>query len=513
MAAGITISTFSPRRGAVGVGVTLNGSGFSSATQVLFHGVAADFAIESDEEIVTSVPSGATTGRITVASSSASARTATGFIVIPIQHIVVLYQENQSFDHVLGKICVDATAGTMPRAPCEGATEGKLPDGSTIPLAPAPDYIPDMGHSVQNQTVAIHGGRMDGWGNMKGCTSASNYACYTQYFPPADQADSSIPNITSFAQNFAVADQTFFPDLLASWVSHNNLVSATKDDFYGNSPIVSKFHAKSHGQGCDSFEDALWTPPTGEARYFVPACIPDKNGFGPYRSSPVEYVPTIMDRMDAAGRSWQLDAATGPAYQGPRTGYSWTTCPAFAECLYSDQVNNFYPHEQLLNDARDGTLPNLSLVVPTPPISQHNNNSMAVGDNWLGEAVGALMDGPEWNSTAVFITWDDCGCFYDHVPAPAGTKWTIRAPMIIISPYAKPGYTDSTPTSLNGILAFVEHAYGLPPLTQADAAAYDFRGSFDFSQKPLGAVETVRTRLPRSERVYLRENPAPPDET
>ena len=85
---------------------------------------------------------------------------------------------------------------------------------------------------------------------------------------------------------------------------------------------------------------------------------------------------------------------------------------------------------------------------------------MAVGDNWIGQVVSAIETGPDWASTAIFLTWDDCGCFYDHVAPPTGLG--IRVPMIMISPYVKAGTTDSNVASFASVLAFTETVFGLP---------------------------------------------------
>ena len=91
----------------------------------------------------------------------------------------------------------------------------------------------------------------------------------------------------------------------------------------------------------------------------------------------------------------------------------------------------------------------LSIVIPTRVKSQHNNQSFLVGDDWIGSQVAAVMSNTSmWNSTAIFITWDDCGCFYDHVnPLRFAKGWGVRVPMIIAGPYVKAGYTDSHPAT------------------------------------------------------------------
>ena len=193
--------------------------------------------------------------------------------------------------------------------------------------------------------------------------------------------------------------------------------------------------------------DVQWVPPGSDSWIYVPSCIPDQNGNGPYRPSPVQYVPTIMDRMDAAGLSWRLDSGEGTENTSVGTGYAWSTCPSFAECLYSSQVQKFRPWDTIINQAKIGRLPRLAIVTPTFQDSQHNHTSMLRGDNWIGTIVQAIMNSSQWGSTAIFITYDDCGCFYDEVAPPAGAG--IRSPMVIVSPYAKAGFTSrssSTPT-------------------------------------------------------------------
>jgi phospholipase C len=161
----------------------------------------------------------------------------------------------------------------------------------------------------------------------------------------------------------------------------------------------------------------------------------------------------------------------------------------------------------ILDDAASGNLPNYAVVTPNGPgrggTSQHNGNSMLNGDNWIGQMVRALENGPEWDSTAIFITYDDCGCFYDHVPPGVnadGSKQGVRLPMVIVSPWAKPGFTDSNPTSLVGILSFVEHTFGLTPLNEIDQNAYDFANSFDFTHSPTAPVQMKRSWVPPENR-------------
>jgi phospholipase C len=429
----------------------------------------------------------------------------TVFVGGPIRHVVVIDQENRSFDHVFGFYCRAVHQLIFNRAPCDGATQGTLKDGTVIPLSKAPDvFKPSLDHSVAGQQKAIDNGRMDGFSTVRGCTADTSppYACYSSY------GTSRIPNVIALATAFTLSDRTFEFRSTPSWAGHMVLASATLDGFKGNNPQPSAFTSeRGPGWGCDSYKDSKWW--NGQKYVLEPSCIPNARGAGPYRPSLVPYVPTIFDRLDAAGLSWKIYGGTGGANG---SGYGWTICPTFYECLGGSQSQNHVAASQVLTDAANGTLPSYSVVTPLSENSQHPPQSMAQGDNWIGSVVSAIENGSDWGSTAIFLTWDDCGCFYDHVnPLQYGAKG-IRVPMVIVSPYARPGYTDSTPATFLSMLAFAEHTFGLPPLNGYDRGSYDFGGSFDFAQEPLHPVQMVTKRIPAGGLAWLAQHPLDPDD-
>jgi len=450
-----------------------------------------------------------------LAATSTPAHPAQRRDVAPIQHVVVIDQENHSFDNVLGLFCAEVAAGTVHRpgadAGCDGATTGTLPHGETIPLGRAKDVVAAINHEVPDQLLGIDGGLMDGFSRIEGCGKGRGYKCYSQY------DESQIPDVWSLATTFTVSDRTFEFAASASWAGHMVLATPTLDGFMGMNPKPSGFHQPGVGWGCDSYKDSPWWD--GTAYVEEPSCIPDRQGRGPYRESPVPWVPTIFDRLNHAGLSWRIYGGTGEP--GPfSTGYAWTVCATFYECLGSNQRNRLVPAKKVVHAAGAGTLPAYSLVIPTAADSQHNGDSMAEGDNWIGRVVGAIMNGPDWSSTAIFLTWDDCGCFYDHVPPPDpmfGPEGSpeypgIRVPMIIISPYAKPGFTDSTSATFASLLAYVEHLFGLSPLGAGDQNAYDYANAFDYGQRPLRPVAMTRTRIPAWEVRWLAAHPQAADD-
>lgn len=424
----------------------------------------------------------------------------------PIQHVVFIIQENHSFDNVLGPWCVATHR-------CDGATTGLGSSGQTIPLSAATDQVPQVPHTVDAQTLAIDGGKMDGFSKIAGCTATSSYKCYTAY----GATSTAIHNVTTLANGFVVSDRTFEDNTVASWGMHVESLTATMDGFNGGgTPHTGSKGVLGPGWGCDSGLDTGWVSSTGKSAN-VPACVPDPSlnpvqfpFGGAYRATPVPYVPTILDRLGVAGLTSKMYVGLPNGAKGNTSGYGWAICPTFAECLYTNQGQNMVANTQVISDATSGTLPNFAVVTPTQTNSQHNGDSMTVGDNWLGQVLNAIQTGPEWSSTAVFLTWDDCGCFYDHVAPPAGLG--IRVPTIIVSPYARAGTTDSNTASYASVLAFTEAAFSLPPLATKDAVAYNYSASFNYAQPPLGPVRLTMTPVSAAELQAVANSPPDPND-
>lgn len=410
-----------------------------------------------------------------------------------------MYLENQTFDSMLGYWCNQkpgrCPAGGMPASVT-------LSNGVVVKPGAMPDRIPGSNHSVFSQLAAMniqHGvPQMNGWQKIKWgeCDAATGYRCITGAKPSAER------NITRLADRFAISDHFFSLADSPSWGGHLYAVAGQLDGFTGDIPRPVKGMKPGPGWGCDSDKTAPWISPSGQHKQ-EPSCIPDPslrqaNG-GAFRPTQVKDMPTILDRLDNARLSWRIYGA-----KRNMPGYSWNICPTIAECLYTGQRNNVVPSASFQHAARTGHLPAFSLVTPggaTYTDSCHNLFSLTACDNWVGSLVSSIENGPDWKSTAVFITWDDFGGLYDQVPPPAtlnanGQQGGPRVPLIIVSPYAKPGYTDNRPTTFAGILAYIEHTFGLRALAANDSHAYDLSGAFDYSQAPLKPVQMTRRALP-----------------
>jgi phospholipase C len=417
----------------------------------------------------------------------------------PIKHIVVLYLENHSFDNVLGYWCRQ----NQTRCPDGGMpTSVTLSDGTVVHPGVMPDIVPGVSHTVAAQQNAIDGGKMDGWQNVGGCNAKTGYRCIGGYTP------AQVPNLAALASRFAISDRTFSMADSPSWGGHLYAAMASLDGFKGDNPNPAPGVINGPGWGCDSNKITPWKAPSGSYE-LVPSCIPDyslglPNG-GAFRPTPAKHAPSIMDRLQAAGLSWRIYGEPTPPGTGKPTagGYGWDICPSFADCLDTPEKANNVASSTFVHDARAGHLPNFAIVTPggaDAKLSEHNGFSMTAGDDWLGQIASAVMNGPQWRSTVLFITWDDCGCFYDQVPPgvnPDGTPQGPRTPLVIVSPYAKPGYTDTTATTFAGILAYAEHTFGLNSLGVNDAQAYAFANAFNYTQAPLQPVRMVYRPWPR----------------
>jgi phospholipase C len=436
--------------------------------------------------------------------------TATAQPATPIQHVVVIYLENHSFDNVLGYWC-NANPGRCPDGGMPSSVT--LSNGTVVTPSVTPDTIPAVNHSVASQLAAMNitNGKplMNGWQNIQSgqCAAATNYQCISGFQP------GSIPNLTNLAGQFAISDRTFSMADSPSWGGHLYAVMASTDGFTGDNPVVATGVTPGPGWGCDSNLVAAWRGPLGGI-HMEPSCIPDFNlglpNGGAFRPTNAAYHASILDELDTAGLSWkiygQVTPGGGPA-AGLSGGYSWSICPSLAECLDTSQKNNLVDNSKFFTDAAAGTLPAFSVVTSGGTADGgilsgcHNQFSMTACDNYIGQLVQAVENGPDWSSTAVFITFDDFGGFYDQVPPPLSPDFTQegpRSPLIIVSPYAKPGFTDTTPATFAGILAYTEHTFGLGALGPNDNYAYPFSNAFNYSQVPLKPARMVQRPLPAS---------------
>ncbi len=366
-----------------------------------------------------------------------------------IQHIVFLIKENRSFDTYFG---------TFPGA--NGATTGVISSGQVIPLYPTPDRtLHDIGHSWNAAHTSMDNGLMDQYDLIPDGTVNGDYQAYTQM----TQAD--IPNYFAYARQFVLSDNTFSSQRGASFSNHLYMIASQSGGAIGL-PTVPK---RPGSWGCD-----------GEPGTLVQVLAQDgvvSNQF------PCFDFQTIGDSLDQANNIGWLSYAPG---QG-QDGYIWNAFDAISHVRNSAAWNqHVVPWTQFQADALNGNLPPVSWVVTSGTTSEHPPDSTCLGENTTVQELNALMQGPDWASTVVFLTWDDFGGFYDHVAPPTLDLYGLgpRVPMIIISPYAKHGYISHTLYTFDSVMKFIEERFNLAPLTDRDANANDMLDSFNFTQTP-----------------------------
>jgi len=192
---------------------------------------------------------------------------------------------------------------------------------------------------------------------------------------------------------------------------------------------------------------------------------------------------TEGDLLRAADIPWAYYAA-----QNNQLGYIWSAYSAIGryrndQALWDEYIR---PVDDIVRDAKQDRLPPVTWVTPRFALSEHPDYNFCYGENWTTQVVNAIMASPEWKSTAIFITWDDYGGFYDHVPPREVDMmgFGIRVPMLMISPYAKTGYVDHTEGEFSSVLRFIEDNWGLSQLTERDQQADNLSEAFDFTQQP-----------------------------
>jgi phospholipase C len=158
-----------------------------------------------------------------------------------------------------------------------------------------------------------------------------------------------------------------------------------------------------------------------------------------------------------------------------------------------------HPVDRVVEDIRNGGLPSVTWITPRFELSEHPEYSFCHGENWSTQVIDAIMESPIWEETAIFLTWDDYGGFYDHVKPPQvdGFGFGIRVPMIVLSPYAKRGVVSHELGEFSSVLRFIEDNWGLSKLTHRDRRATPMLSAFDFTQEP-------REPLPLLERTDCR---------
>src|SRR5580704_2781770 len=377
-----------------------------------------------------------------------------------IQHIVFIVKENRSFDHYFG-----AYPGAL------GASSAPISTGQTIPLWRAPDRMPhDVDHSRAGAVNGMDGGAMDHFDLIDNGNVNGEFLAFSQ------MTEADIPNYFTYAHNFVLPDHMFSSAANNSFPNHLYTIAAQSDGVFGLPTLYKNLSAI---WGCDAPANT------------VVAVMDERRAIS--NVFPCFDPPTIADRLDEAGLTWRYYAPS----KGEQ-GYAYSTYDSINHIRNSSLWGtNVVPISQFAIDARKGNLPAVSWIVSGPQ-NEHPTAGTCQGENWSVNQINAVMQSPEWNSTAIFLTWDDFGGFFDHVPPEQIDVFGFgpRVPLLIISPYAKSGHISSTRYEFSSVLKFIEEDFGLAPLGSRDAKASDMTDSFDFSQTPLTPLVLATRECP-----------------
>jgi phospholipase C len=411
-----------------------------------------------------------------------------------IKHIIIIVQENHSFDNYFG---------TFPGADGIPMKNGKptvcVPDPNRgACVAPFHDPSPvniDMPHGYADTLADIAGGKMNGFiaqaeSYQVSCTTPKNPECgpfVTNVMGWYDARD--IPNYWSWAKDYVLHDHLFAPSYSWSLVSHLFLVSGWS----------AKCTRHNDPSSCVNKSDTPDTPPDWVSSKGV---------------SPIYAWTDITYLMHRHKVSWGYYIQTGisdecehdemdcpPVKQSAKTGGIWNPLLWFDTVKVNRQLGNIQPSGNFFIEARKGTLPAVSFIVPSMENSEHPPSNIQVGQAYVTNIVNAVMKSPNWSSSAIFVVWDDWGGYYDHVVPPTVdvNGYGIRIPGLIISPYAKKGYIDHQTLSLDAYAKFIEDVFiggqrldpktdGRPdprPTVRENVKILgDLANDFDFTQKP-----------------------------
>jgi phospholipase C len=356
-----------------------------------------------------------------------------------IRHVVVIMQENRSFDQYFGTYpgADGIPAGVCVPDPANGSCVRPFHDPSNL----------DRGgpHNVSNAIADVDGGKMDGFvAEAEQCKRILKIRCLKQTDVMGYKTGADIPNYWSYARNFVLQDRMFEPNASWSLPSHLFMVSGWSADCANpNDPMTCTSSLRNPDH--DSLRQPGATPDYGwtDLTYLL---YRRHVSWGYY-----VYPGTQPDCDDGA-----ITCAPKPQRVG--TPEIWNPLPDFVTVHQDGQLGNVQSVANFYVAAETGRLPAVSWIVPDGVHSEHPPALVSVGEAYVTSLINAVMRGPDWSSTAIFLAWDDWGGFYDHVVPPVvdGNGYGLRVPGLVISPYAKRGYVDHQTLSFDAYLKFIE---------------------------------------------------------
>jgi len=415
-----------------------------------------------------------------------------------IKHVVMIMQENRSFDSYFGTY---PGARGIPAGVC---VPDPISHGCIAPYHSSRDKSFGGPHGVSAAIADIHGGKMDGFveqaelGQKCGGTNPSCSSCKAAEGGPEPEKETAepcsvmgyhdareIPNYWNYAQNYVLQDNMFESSL--SWSLPEHLFQ------------VSGWSAR-----CPTGD-----PLALDCTNSLEPILPSTDWTGPFVPGEATYAWTDLTYLLAKAHvSWRYYVYEGsepdcqsdeavkckPVHQGPKTPGIWNPLAAFTDVQQNGQLGNIQSlnsFKTAVNETKSCGLPSVSWIDPNVTVSEHPPSRVSKGQAYVTTLINSIMRSPCWGSTAIFLSWDDWGGFYDHVQPPQVDQngYGPRVPGLVISPYAKTGYIDHQQLSHDAYLKFIEDAFlGGSRLNPATDGRPDARVSVREAAPTLGSI-------------------------
>jgi phospholipase C len=397
---------------------------------------------------------------------------------LPIKHVIIIMQENRSFDEYFG---VYPGVNGIPQGVRLTVSPGS---SQTVPPYLETNPNPKGGpHSWEAAREAYDNGKMDGfvW------TSGQNAMGYYDYH--------MLPYYWTYASNYVLFDNFFESVLSYSLPAHLYLVAGQSGGYVtGKAPGV--FDIKTIMQELQpagiSWKYYVGTTFSGQ---FSPALVNED----PDPTDNWVLGNVWLNNTDNAGGGSSSQATSPDAAQTPKYGL-WNLLPHIAAIMNNpDLLSHDVAGSEFYGDVQSGNLPQVSWVMPAPSVSEHPNAGPELGQKYAVGLVNTIMQSQYWKDSAIFVVWDDWGGFYDHVPPPMVDQYGLgfRVPALLISPYARQNYVSHRLYEFSSFLTLIEDQFGLQALTNRDTSANSFSDEFDFSQAARSPLVLDQSNPPR----------------
>jgi phospholipase C len=378
----------------------------------------------------------------------------------PIKRVVYVMMENRSFDNLFGR---------FPGA--RGATTG-VKFGQEVPLAPCPQWLPgDIPHDRAAHLNAVNGGTFDGFA----LGQFGDPWAYTAF------EERQVPNYWRLARDYVLCDNFFASVGGPSYPNHFFFVAGQAGGALDN-PENIETRVEEDGRrfkswGCDAVGDDVFV------------LVNDGNGNTTKHDTCFNF-RSVPEQLEESGVSWAYYSAS--RYQ---PGYFWNALNGVAGVYHTDlwRPERIRAVDGLIDDIRAERLPAVTWVTPRFELSDHPPQSTCYAQEWVTDLVNAIIESGAWEHTALFITWDEWGGFYDHVPPPEidDLGFGFRVPMLVVSPFARKGYVDDAEGEFSSPLKFIEDNWGLSYLTERIERTHNFEHVFAFGRNARRDVQPL----------------------